>query len=91
MPDTVDLSRVIPLANKGGELLMKGHFARAAEKFSRAAEEAEKALPDLTAWSCVRCATTSSMRCYATLQRRRRGLLMRMMRFAMPACACCRL
>jgi hypothetical protein len=46
MSETVDLSRVLALANKGHELLMgKGHYARAAEKFRLATEEAEKALP----------------------------------------------
>jgi hypothetical protein len=54
MADAADLSRVIALTHKGNELGMKGHHARAAEKFSRAAEEAEKALlfPD----SLVTCA-----------------------------------
>ena len=46
MSYSADLSRVIALSHKGTELKMKGHNARAAEKFSRAAEEAEKALPD---------------------------------------------
>ena len=40
------MSRVIALARKGEELGMKGHDARAAEKFRLAAEEAEKVLPD---------------------------------------------
>jgi len=45
MPDSADLSRVLALSNKGNELERKGHDARAAEKFSRAAEEAEQACP----------------------------------------------
>ena len=44
MPDTADLSRVIALAHKGSELRLKGHYARSAEKFKLAAEEAEQAL-----------------------------------------------
>jgi len=44
MPNTADLTRVIVLARKGEELALKGHNARAAEKFRLAAEEAEKAL-----------------------------------------------
>ena len=36
------LSRVIALTNKGTELGLRGHHARAAEKFSLAAEEAER-------------------------------------------------
>ena len=54
MPDTADLSRVLALAHKGYELVRKGHDARAAEKLSRAAEEAEKEL--LRADSLVTCA-----------------------------------
>jgi len=46
MPDSSDLSRVTALAVKGYELSLKGHNARAAEKFRLAVEEAEKALPD---------------------------------------------
>jgi hypothetical protein len=42
--DTADLSSVIALSLKGSELMLKGHHARAAEKFSSAVEEAEKAL-----------------------------------------------
>jgi hypothetical protein len=45
MSDSADLSRVIALSTKGRELSLKAHDARAAEKFGRAAEEAEKALP----------------------------------------------
>ena len=45
MSGSAALSRVIALAHKGFTLAMKGHDARAAENFSRAAEEAEKALP----------------------------------------------
>jgi hypothetical protein len=44
MPDAADLTNVIALARKGRELSLKGHSARAAEKYSRAAEEAERAL-----------------------------------------------
>ena len=53
MADAADLSRVIALASKGWELMLKGHDARAAEKFSRAAEEAEQAL--LSPDSLVTC------------------------------------
>ena len=42
MAESADLSRVIALANKGAELLMKGHWARAAEKYALAVEEAER-------------------------------------------------
>jgi hypothetical protein len=45
MSDSADLSSVIALAHKGHELTLKGHDARAAEKFRLAAEEAEKTLP----------------------------------------------
>ena len=44
MSDTPDLSRVIALSHKGNDLARKGHDARAAENFSRAAEEAEKTI-----------------------------------------------
>ncbi len=39
------MTRVIALAHKGEELSMKGHDARASEKYRLAAEEAETALP----------------------------------------------
>jgi hypothetical protein len=54
MADTADLKSVLALEHKGDELRLKGHFARATEKFRLAAEEAEKALlfPD----SLVPCA-----------------------------------
>ena len=45
MPDTADLMRVVALSVKGYELKQKGHFARSVEKFSCAAEEADKVLP----------------------------------------------
>jgi hypothetical protein len=44
MSNNVDLSRVTALSHKGCDLVLKGHNARAAEKFSRAADEAEKTL-----------------------------------------------
>ena len=43
--DCADLSRVIALTNKGTELALKGHHARAAAKLALAAEEAERVLP----------------------------------------------
>jgi hypothetical protein len=46
MSDTADLSRVLALTYKAYELVRIGHYARAAEKYRLAAEEAEKALPD---------------------------------------------
>jgi hypothetical protein len=56
MSDSADLSRVIALAHKAAEVVQKAHYARAAEKFRLAAEEAEKALllPD--------CLVTYSLR-----------------------------
>lgn len=45
MSDAADLSRVTALARKGIELALKGHDARAADKFRLAAEEAETVLP----------------------------------------------
>jgi hypothetical protein len=45
MSDSADLTRVIAVSHKCCELVTKGHYARAAEKYSRAVEEAEKALP----------------------------------------------
>ena len=44
MSDTADLSHMTSLAAKGRELALKGHYVRAAEKYSNAAEEAEKTL-----------------------------------------------
>jgi hypothetical protein len=43
--DTADLSRVLSLSRTGFDLSMKGHSARAAEKYALAAEEAEETLP----------------------------------------------
>ena len=45
MAESADLSRVLALTNKGDELMLKGHYARAAEKFALALEEAERVLP----------------------------------------------
>ena len=67
--DTADLSSVIALSNKGNELVMKGHNARAAEKFRLAADEAEKALrfPDCL----VTCALRFLPSAVAVLERRK--------------------
>ena len=68
MPNTADLSRVIALEHKGRELMLKGHFARAAEKFRLAAEEAEKALPDpdCLVICALRVLQLEAMLCHAT-------------------------
>ena len=56
MSQSADFSRVIALSQKGAELVLKGHNARAAEKFRAAAEEAEKVLlaPDCLVVSALR-------------------------------------
>ena len=65
MAESVDLSRVIALTNKGMALSMKGREARAAEKFALAAEEAERVLcgsPD-----CIVIAALRNMQAEALL------------------------
>jgi hypothetical protein len=91
MSDAADLSRVLALSHKGFELGHKGHNARAAEKFSRAAAEAEKALPDPDCLVTCALRLQSSMRWRATQQGLQQSLLMRMRRCERPACSCCRL
>jgi hypothetical protein len=67
--DTADLSSVIALSNKGNELVMKGHNARAAEKFRLAADEAEKALrfPDCLVTCALRFQQLDSLVSHAML------------------------
>ena len=57
MAGSAELSRVTALSTKGYELLFKGHFVRAAEKFACAAEAAECLVP-----GTVDCIITAALR-----------------------------
>jgi len=68
MSDAADLSRVTALAHKGFALALKGHNARAAEKFRLAAEEVEKALagPDCLVLCALRVLQLDTLLSHAT-------------------------
>ena len=67
MSDAADSSRLTALAHKGFELVLKGHNARAVEKFRLAAEEAEKALsPDCLVSCALRFQQLQALICHAT-------------------------
>ena len=68
MAESADLSRVIALAKKAGELSVKGHYARAAEKYALAVEEAERLLPaspDCLITAALRHSQVSALMNYA--------------------------
>ena len=67
MAESADLSRAIALMKKGMEVSMKGHDARAAEKFAFAAEEAERVYVFCGSPDCIFIAALRSMQVTALL------------------------
>ena len=68
MAEGADLSRVIALTNKGAELALKSHYARSAEKYALALEEAEGLLsgsPDCIIAAALRQEQIHSLLNYA--------------------------